>query len=201
MNSTLIHILLEERMRAAKTIIWMLLLPFLFACSAVQVSQDYLNNSRFFDLKTYRWKSDKQKTTGNSQIDNPFLVKRIRSAIEETLSANGYKKIPEGKPDFYVSYNYALKSKIESRDNGTSFGFGFGSFGSFGRLGINTGQEIRQYDQAILTIDFINPENDELLWRGMGSRRAAEHTTPEKITRSVNEMVTKILDQFPPLPG
>lgn len=187
-------------MIADKRLIWIAFLFIFLGCSAVQVSQDYLNNANFFNLKTYRWKSEEQKPTGNKRLDNPFLVKRIRSAIEDALAAQGYSKITDGKPDFFISYDYSLKSKIESRDTGTSFGFGFGSFGHFGRLGVNTGKEIRQYDQATLIIDFINAGNEELLWRGMGTRRAAEHTTPEKETKTVNEMVTKILDQFPPLP-
>lgn len=190
---------MEKKMIASDNLIWIIFLTLFLGCSSVQVSQDFLNDARFLDLKTYRWKSEKQKPTGDKRLDNPFLVKRIRSAVENSLSAKGYTKLTEGKPDFYVSYGYSLRSKIESRDTGASFGFGFGSVGRYGGVGINTGQEVRQYDQATLIIDFINTGSDDLMWRGTGTSRASEHSTPEKATKAVNEMVTKILDQFPPL--
>jgi len=172
-----------------------------FGCSAVQVSQDYLPGAKFYDFKTYQWQSEKQKPTGNEKIDNPLLIRRIRTAIDQTLTKMGYKKIKEGTPDFYVSYTYSLRSKMESRDTGVSFGFGFGSTRRYGGVGINSGQDINQYDQAILLIDLIDPINNDLIWRGNGTRRVAEHYKPEKITKIINEMVSKILAQFPPLPS
>jgi hypothetical protein len=177
---------------------------FLMGCSSVQVSQDYLPETpedRFFDLKTYQWQSEKQKLTGNQLIDNPLLIKRIRTAIDHTLAEKGYRLITDGEPDFVVAYSYSLRAKIESGGSGSSVGFGFGTFGRFGGVGIRTGQEIREYDQATLLIDLINPQSGDLLWRGNGTRRVGQHPTPEKTTKMINEMVLRILDQFPPLPS
>ncbi len=182
--------------------IWLFALLLLTGCSSVQVSQDYLPDTRFFDLKTYQWQSETQKPTGNKQADNPLLNKRIRSAIDQTLANKGYRKITEGTPDFYLAYTYMLKSKLESRDSGVGVGYGFGVGrpGSFASVGINSGQEIREYNQGNLLIDLIHPESKELMWRGTGTRRVSDHSTPEKTTKMVNEMVAKILNQFPPLP-
>ena len=170
-------------------------------CSAVQVSQDYLPDGQFYDLKTYQWQSEKQKLTGNENIDNPLLTRRIRTAIDNSLAKMGYQKIEGDTPDFYVSYTYSLRSKMEPRDTGLILGFGFGSSGRYGGVGINSGQNINQYDQAILLIDLINSKNNDLIWRGNGTRRVTEHYKPEKITKIINEMVSKILAQFPPLPS
>jgi hypothetical protein len=170
----------------------------IIGCSAVQVSQDYLPGAEFHNLKAYQWRSNKQKNTGNGNIDNPLLIRRIRTAIDHSLSKMGYEKIETGTPDFYVSYTYSLRSKMESRDTGANFGFGFGSIGHYGAVGINTGRDINQYDQALLLIDLIDPINNDLIWRGNGTRRVAEHYKPEKITKIINEMVSKILAQFPP---
>jgi hypothetical protein len=178
-----------------------LYLGLLLGCSSIQVSQDYLPDTEFYNLKTYQWQSEKQKSTGNERIDNPLLDKRIRTAIDNSLLEMGYKKIETGSPDFYVAYTYALRSKIESRDSGTNIGFGFGKVGRYSSIGINSGQEINEYDQANLLIDFTNSKTKDLIWRGNGTRRMADHYKPEKITEIVNEMVSKILAQFPPLPS
>jgi len=178
-----------------------LLFLFFAGCSSVQVSQDYLTDTSFNNLKTYQWQSETQKPTGNPRIDNPFLVSRIRTAVDQTLAKKGFQKINAGKPDFYVAYTYNLRSKIESKDVGTSFGFGFGRVGRFGSVGINTGQEVREYDQATLLLDLFNGTTQDLIWRGNGTRRVGEHSTPEEETDIVNEMVSKILEQFPPQPS
>jgi hypothetical protein len=167
----------------------------------VQVSQDYLPDAPFLELKTYQWQSEKQKSTGDARVDNPLLNNRIRTAINQFLGEQGFRLLSEGKPDFYISYHYSIRSKIESSDTGGGVGFGFGSFGRFGGIGINTGQEIREYDQAALLIDFLKPQSNDLIWRGTGTRRVNQHATPEESTKTVNEMVAQILKQFPPLPG
>jgi hypothetical protein len=173
----------------------------LMGCSSIQVSQDYLPDTEFYNLKTYQWQSEKQKPSGNNRIDNPLLDKRIRTAIDHSLFEMGYQKIETGNPDFYVSYTYSLRSKIESRGTGTSFGFGIGKVGRYSSIGINSGQEISEYDQANLLIDLTNSKTKDLIWRGNATRRMAEHYQPEKITEIVNDMVSKILAQFPPLPS
>ncbi len=182
--------------------LWLFALLLLTGCSSVQVSQDYLPDTQFYDLKTYQWQSETQKPTGNKLVDNPLLDKRIRSAIEQSLANKGYRKITEGTPDFYVAYSYLLKSKLESRDSGVGFGYGFGVSrpGSYVGVGVNSGQEIREYNQGNLLIDLINSKTKELIWRGTGTRRVSDHSTPEKTTKMVNEMVGKVLEQFPPLP-
>lgn len=187
-------------MTGSSRLVWIFIFALLTGCSAVQVSQDYLPETQFYDLKTYQWQSEEQKPSGNKDIDNPLLVKRIRGAIEQVLTEKGYRKTTEGSPDFYVSYNYDLNSKIESNDTGAGFSFGFGSRSRFGGIGINSGREIREYNQATMLIDLVNAKTKDLIWRGKGTRRIPDHSTPAKTTETVNEIVAKILYQFPPLP-
>ncbi len=188
-------------MRTYKKLILLIFIFIFWGCTSVRVSQDYLPETEFLDLKTYRWQSDKQKPSGNKRIDSPLLDKRIRAAIDRSLEERGYRRVDDGDPDFIVSYAYSIRSKIESRDSGSSVGFGFGRYGRYGGIGINTGNEVRQYDQATLLIDLIKPQNGDLIWRGNGTRRVGEHSTPDETTEMVNEMVSKILNQFPPLPS
>ena len=47
-------------------------------------------------------------------------------------------------------------------------------------------------------IDFIDAGSGNLLWRGTGVRRLRTESGPEEITQEVNEIVEKILTQFPP---
>jgi hypothetical protein len=47
-------------------------------------------------------------------------------------------------------------------------------------------------------VDIIDSGSGDLLWRGTGTRTFVPHADPEKATKWINEIVQKILDQFPP---
>ncbi len=176
------------------------LFGFLWGCQSIQVSQDYDLSKDFSSLKTYEWQTKTQPKTGDIRVDNPLLDARIRSAINDSLSKKGYKRITQEKPDFYVAYNYQIRSKIESDDVGMGVGFGWGSRRRFGGIAVDTGRYISEYDEGVLVIDLNDASKGDLLWRGTGTARVNQHSKPEEITKGVNEAVEKILSQFPPLP-
>jgi len=101
-------------------------------------------------------------------------------------------------PDFYVGYQYTFRGKVGSDDAGIGVGFGIGSFGSHGGIGISSGSGVSEYDKGTLVIDFIDASNSDLIWRRTGARRVSQHSDPEKRTKNINETVDKILAQFPP---
>ncbi|MCF8069868.1 MAG: DUF4136 domain-containing protein [Desulfobacterales bacterium] len=174
------------------------LLSFIYGCSGIVVSQDYNMSSDFSTLKTYGWQSETQPKTGDIRVDNPLLDNRIRNAIVQVLSLKGFKKADDGAPDFFISYQYAIQNKIKSDNVSTGIGFGIGSTGSVGGIGISSGSDVRAYDQGMLVIDITDPEK-ELLWRGKGTLQVTDHSNPEKTTKTVNAVVEKTLRQFPPL--
>ena len=162
------------------TISIMLCLIIFFGCSSVQVSQDYEPSANFSNLKNYKWQSTEQEKTGDIRVDNPLLDKRIREAIDHSLSEKGYQSGNQTSFDFYVSYKMTIKRRIEADNINTGVGFGIGSSGSFGGIGISTGGRVNEYDQALIIIDIISSEDNELLWRGKSTSRMSQHSTPEK---------------------
>ena len=174
------------------------LLATVLGCSGIEVSQDFDPATSLSGLKTYDWKSGTQEKTGDVRTDNPLLDARIRAAVDRSLSERGYQRVSNRTPDFYVGYQYTVRSKVGSDDAGIGVGFGIGSFGSHGGIGISSGSGVSEYDEGTLVIDFIDPSNSDLIWRGTGTRRVSQHSDPEKRTKNINETVDKILAQFPP---
>jgi len=168
-------------------------------CSGVTVNQDYDPATDFDSMQTYRWESETQEKTGDLRIDNPLRDTRIRTAIARQLSDKGIVQSEDGSATFLVRYQYTLRQKIESDGAGGGFGFGIGSYGRHGGVAIGTGNNIREYDEGSLTIDFIDAASQTLLWRGTGSQRFREYNDPEKASRDTNTLVQKILAQFPPI--
>lgn len=176
-------------------------LSILMGCSTLKVSQDYDLKTNFSGLKTYGWQAETHKKTGDVRVDNPLLHNRIRSAVDVFLSQKGYRKVGKETADFYVAYVYTVRTKVETDDVGGGVGFGFGTYGGFGGIGVSTGGNVNTYDEGMLVIDIITPGSNDLIWRGTGTRRISQHSSPEKTTANVYEAVEKILAQFPPNPN
>lgn len=168
-------------------------------CSGVQVSQDYDPATNFNSMKTFRWAAETQEKTGDLRIDNPLRDTRIRAAVERLLQAKGYLQTTEQEPTFLVHYQYVLRRKIESDGAGGGIGFGMGSYGRHGGIAIGTGNNIREYDQGSLVIDFVDAASETLLWRGTATQRFREYDNPEKTSQDINTLVEKLLAQFPPI--
>ena len=100
--------------------------------------------------------------------------------------------------DFLVTYDFSIRTKIQSSPVSTGFGFGVGSYRRFGGIGFDTGTDIRQYDMAILVIDIYDNTSNTLIWRGTGSEIYGSHPSPEDNVAMVNRLVETILAQFPP---
>lgn len=168
----------------------------LTSCSKVQVSQDFDNTYNFTKAQTYNWNKELQGTTIDLLQKDELLANRFFSAIDNTLAAQGFAL--SDNPDFLVSCNYTITSRLQADSAQPTIGFGYGRYGRYGGVGIQSGSSVRQYDRGMVTINIHNTENSKLIWKGNGTREVFTHNSPEQITKLVNEMVQSTLVQFPP---
>ena len=169
-------------------------------CSGIQVSQDYRKSADFSGISSFAWASESQEKTGDVRVDNPLMVERIREAVEQTLIEKGLRKADRSEADILVQYHFEIRQKVKSDDVRGGFGFGVGTWGRGGGIVIGSGGDVKTYDEALLVIDLLRPNESDLLWRGNATYRLAAHSSPEKTTRLVYEAVEKIFAQFPPAP-
>jgi len=168
------------------------------ACTGVRVSQDYDLGKPLPVMTTYRWQAAAQAATGDVRVDNPLLNERIRGAIDKTFTAKGFKKANGDDPDFVVAYQFTIKQKIRTDDLHSGIGVGVGAHGRHGGLVVSSGPSVTQVEQGYLVIDLMAADSGVLLWRGKGTRYLPEHANPEETEKIYNELVAKILEQFPP---
>lgn len=169
----------------------------LSGCSSIQVSQDYDATANFSVIKTIQWLSEADQiepkaTTFAAQ--NPLIAKRIARAISTELNQKGITFVDKN-PTGYVTYHIETVSK--PRANQVTTSFGFGSYGRFGGFGFQTSPDNDYYDQGKLVIDLFNDQK-KLIWRGISTRYVEEHTAPDELTKTIQEVVKKLLDQYPP---
>lgn len=169
---------------------------FISSCSKVQVSQDFDNTYDFTKAQTYNWNKELQETTTGILQKDELLADRFFAAIDRTLVTQGFTL--SDSPDFLISCNYTITSRLQADSVQPTIGFGYGRYGRYGGVGIQSGTSVRQYDRGMLTISIHNRVNGKLIWKGNGTREVFTHNSPEQITKSVNEMVQSTLAQFPP---
>jgi hypothetical protein len=172
----------------------------LVGCSSVQVSQDYPSGADYSGISSYAWASDIQKKSGDVRVDSPLMVERIRTALERTLSARGFRKKSRTEADVLVRYQFEIRQKIRSDDVSGGVGFGVGASGRAGGVVFSSGTDIQTYDEGLLAIDLLLADTEAMVWRGYATFRVPTHSTPGETTARINEAVEKTLAQFPPAP-
>ena len=179
------------------TLFVLLAIAALFACSTVQVRQDYDPGEDFSRLRTYSWLPKPQEQTGNLRLDNPLLHDRIVAAIDRSLQTKGYTKVEDAKPDFFVTYHLASQQKLDVRT--IDYGSGYGVWGPAGWGGVGWSETYAvPYEEGTIAIDVIDLSKRKLVWRGIGVGRVKEAPKPEEVTQRVNTAVDEVLAQFPP---
>lgn len=166
------------------------------SCSSVRVSQDFDTSYSFAGLTTYAWNNEALNTTENLLEKDELLAKRVYAAVNTNLQLRGFKL--SENPDMVLSCSYTVTSRLQTDTVQPAIGVGYGRYGRYGGFGVQSGTSVRQYDQGMLNIYLHSTADKKLIWKGTGTREVFTHSSPEKITNAVNEMVETILNQFPP---
>jgi hypothetical protein len=170
------------------------------ACSGIPVSQDFEQGFDFSNLRTFAWDANEDNQWGIAS-SNELVDRRIRSAIENTLTTQQFSQVDRAKADFLVLYNVQVDQRISSSNVSGGVSMGRSSRGRHGSIGISTGSQVRTYEQGTLLIDVIDVASDKLVWRGSSAQALPDLSDPQRLTDHINATVTKILAQFPPGAG
>jgi len=173
------------------------------SCSGLKVSTDYDPASDFQSLKQYQWYQAKDGEQ-SGHANSPLMDKRIRATIESHLAAKDLLKT-ERTPDFYLNYSVTTEDKVDIQTHHTYSGYapGWGWRGGVGYRGMHMGVSYshsvaKEYQSGTLIIDIIDPASNQLIWRGLASKKIPSTTSPEKLDELVNVVVEGILKQYPP---
>lgn len=176
-------------MRALKITITLLLFAVMMtSCSTVKVASDYDQLVNFRQYDTYAFFKPGIDRADISDLDK----KRIMRAIEDEMKAKGFMKSED--PDLLVSIFTKTKENINVyQNNMMGWGYGWGWNPWFWGAGPNT---VNRTSEGTLYIDFIDAEEKELVWQGMGTAALARDV--DKKQKRINEIVRKMLKQYPP---
>lgn len=163
-------------------------------CSSITVNQDFDTQADFAAYKMYTWLQQPTTAIGDAkaaQRTNTLLDKRIRSAVDAQLASKGMTLVSEN-PDALVIYHTGIDQKVDVQD----WGYSYPHYPYGGWYG---GQvDVYEYNEGTLIIDIIDAKSDQLVWRGTATKVIDETATSEEREANLNEVLARLLAQYPP---
>ena len=158
------------------------------SCSSVRVASDYDREVNFNQYESYAFFKPGIDKAEISDLDK----KRILRAIEAEMQRKGFTK--SENPDLLVSIFTKTNENINIyQNNMMGWGYGWGWHPWYWGSGFNT---VNRTSEGTLYIDLIDAEGKELVWQGMGTAALAEKV--DKKQERINEIVSEILEKYPP---
>ncbi len=182
-----------------KLIISLLVVFIVCGCSRVKVTSDYDSAVDFSTMKTYAWLQVADSPGNDARINNSLVKESVRKSVEKVLNAKGYVKAATEKVDFRISWLGAIDKKVTS-DSISHFyrSYGYGALYHDPQWSKDPTLASREYEEGTLIVDFLDPDNHSLIWRGEGSEKISGENSPDETKRVIHRVVAQILKQFPP---
>ncbi len=164
----------------------LILTLFLVSCGAT-VAVDYDKQVDFSKYTTYNYFPNID--SGLNELDD----KRIMQITDSLMQQRGFVK--NETPQIYINF-HARESISNSRN---TIGIGIGSGGGNVGVGLSGGIPIggKILNQQ-LTMDFIDVENDDLVWQAIADGELKERATPQQKEAYYVSVIQRILAKYPP---
>ena len=178
----------------------------LAGCSNYRVVSDYDRSIPFEHYKTYRWSSEGSAGISDDILArNPFVYKHIKSAVDRELAAKGFVLKASRPVDFTVSPHARVRERVVVTPP-VGFAYSSGYYHRWGRRGYTTFwydpypyPAVSYYEEGTLIIDIIDAKSDEIAWTGIARGILKDYDSSIQLNRQIDEVVTKIMAQFPPV--
>ena len=167
-------------------------------CRSFQVRTDFDETRSFDAISTFYFVEPPEAEPGAADpfADNDLLRKRVRQTIESELVDRGWRLVEDrSRADLLVTYRVLLEEAMRADGFSTAPGFGYYRAG----LGatVQTTTRVRSFQESTLMIDVLDPENEELVWRGWGEGMLSTRDRVRDSER-LADGVRAIFAKFPP---
>jgi hypothetical protein len=144
------------------------------------VTHEYDSNIDFAKFEIYDWLPVKSKTG-----EDTMTIRRIQDVVNKNLQSKGYRQ-SSTSPDFIIVIFFETRQRLAEVD---PFSAAYSPY---------TAPPARYYEEGNLVLDFIDPDDKHLIWRGSAGTDVSQIRAPEQIEKTSSAAVEKILNKFPP---
>ena len=169
-----------------KLLLTIVITLFLVSCGAT-VAVDYDQKVDFSKYNSYNFYPSIQ--SGLSNLDDA----RIMQITDSLFQQRGFVK--NDTPQLLINF-FAKESVSASK---STIGIGIGGGG--GNVGVGVSGGIPNGGRVVnqqLTVDFIDAENDDLVWQAVVEGEMKERATPQQKEAYYFSVIEKILKKYPP---
>lgn len=174
---------------------------FLLGCgSSIAVKAAYDPAAPFSKYRTFAMLEPNLPVPTGLDID-PFTLQRLRQLTFEALEGRGLRAVALGQADLHVAVLARSQERVEVDPYGGTYMYGgpagyYARYGGYGYGPVSTwsAPSVRRYQEDVVAIDLIDPKENAVRWRGVGSQQSPS----AKSDANLREMVQRILSLFPP---
>jgi hypothetical protein len=158
-------------------LILLLATGFLYDCTpkplVYNTNFDYDINAAFSDQKRYSW----LPLPVTSTID-PLSTERIKYYADADLRSKGLIEV-QNNPDFVIEAYIGFQNQLDTTGGPKDYGI---------------------YREGKLLLTFLKPKTKQLVWRGSTRARIRPAMEPAQKDKLIKDIVTAILNNYPPPP-
>ena len=174
-----------------------LALGILAGCTPFTVKYDYDSHANYTAYKTYDWYAASKRAQGKADgVENPIMDRRVRSAVERQLAAQGFKTEKTGEPDFLVTYYPVYHRGTVYTTTGIGSGWGWRRPWGYGVSTQFT--EARNYREGSIILEIVDNKTNQLIWQAVAEGALTGLEDPQDADEQVDLAVKKMLSRFPP---
>ncbi|MEA3372701.1 MAG: DUF4136 domain-containing protein [Campylobacterota bacterium] len=166
------------------------LMLLLSACSTINVETDFNPEFSFNSLKTYA--VIHKNKTGDDTLAND----RIIEAINSDLRSKGYRTVSREEADYLVLFHTDVRNKTRIDTDYQHVGMYPYRYGYRSAMMVPTTRTYT-YDEGKLIIDFVEPAENKIFWRGIATDRLKSFDSPEERIKYIHDAIGSLLKTFP----
>ena len=171
-----------------------LFITFIMGCQNTPSTVDYDTDTNFSQFSFYQLADTTKDTSGPS---DQITSERIKEAINAQLAQKSLSLVEQ---DGELQVNYF--TTLEQREKKSSFSIGIGGSNRSGNsatgVGLGTTIPLDSNFNTYIKITIDMHHQGKLIWRGFDGFEAEQDISPEDKQKGINEVVTKVLANYPP---
>jgi hypothetical protein len=159
-------------------------------CATMTVSSHIQRGLDVAPYRTFDWgPTDTLPASDPRLTKDAFFRDHVEGAIEKALAGKGYERTVAQWPDVLIHYhaNIAERVDVGTLDRGANY--------CYGEV---CGAKVFSYESGTLVVDIVDAHTNRLIWRGWAQQSIDDElTNHDKMSKRIDEAVTRMLDQFP----